>query len=51
MTMISGLTISSLGGLIQAAVGTTGGLGTSPMKRLGWASKAVISVVLRSAVS
>lgn len=49
--MISGLTISSLGGLIQAAVGTGGGLGASPLKRFGWASKAVVKVVLRWAVS
>ncbi len=49
--MISGLAVSGFGGLIQAAVGTAGGLGASPLKRCGCAAKAAIRVVLRSTVS
>lgn len=33
--MISGVAVSCFGGLIQAAVGTTGGLGANPLKRCG----------------
>src|SRR5665647_128360 len=38
---------SFFGGLIQAAVGRMGGLGATPLKRMGWAAKAASSVMAR----
>ena len=43
--------MSFLGGLIQAAVGTLGGRGAMPLKRIGWAMKAPSSVTRRRTVS
>jgi hypothetical protein len=42
---------SFFGGLIQAAVGSAGGLGAMPLKRIGCAANAASSVTARCAVS
>ena len=39
------------GGLIHAAVGSWGGFGERPLKRMGWAANAALSVTARCAVS
>src|SRR4029077_1534930 len=44
------LRVSFFGGLIQAAVGRTGGFGTTPLKRMGWAANAASSVIVRCSV-
>ncbi len=40
---------SFFGRLIQAAIGSTGGFGVRPLKRMGWVAKAAHSLEFRSA--
>ena len=47
--MIEGGVVSFLGGLIQAAVGSSGGFGAMPLKRMGCAAKATLSARARCA--
>src|SRR5207342_836465 len=42
---------SVFGGLIQAAVGSAGGFGATPLKRMGWAANAASRVMARCSVS
>ncbi len=51
MGVTIGVVVSFLGGLIQAASGTAGGRGATPLKRAGCAAKAASRVIPRCAVS
>lgn len=49
--LISAGAVSFFGGLIQAAVGSTGGIGATPLKQMGLAANSASSVMARCSVS